>query len=56
MPQDELFTIIRNEPRVDMFMAYVSGRLLNDDKTAQMLVDYYKDWTEFFGTVGVEND
>jgi len=54
--QTTLFDIATREPRVDMFMAYLSGRLDDNNEISQLLVDYYNEWTEFFGTVGVGND
>lgn len=43
-PRDELFEIAKNEPRLDLFLAYLSGRL--QEAACEMLVDYYNnDWS-----------
>jgi hypothetical protein len=49
MPLSNLFDIATNEPRVDLFVCYLSGRLTDNPELAQVLTDYYNEWVEVMG-------
>lgn len=44
MPNDELYYIALSEPRPDLFLCYVAGRLTGNEEAAQTLIDFYKEW------------
>jgi hypothetical protein len=44
-----LFDIALKEPRVDLWLCYLSGRLTDNDEIAQQLVGYYNEWVEVMG-------
>ena len=44
MPQSNLFDIATEEPRVDLFMCYLSGRLTGKPELADQITYYYNEW------------